>query len=314
MKVFEKLGVTDNTDDLINSISYNINKVILDESPYFNKVKGIEDYQKLKFINTEYGNCATFYIDKKHNTCLSWLSNETLIKVNNIICSEYDYKALRMNKDYITHSEYKIQNDKVVGHFEFTFFHVYDEYSDNFNYHIYFYDKEYTYNQLKSIVQHELNHIHKNIKIKREISYTIAYENLVNMFSKSNSITSQIAYILYVTCIQDERNAHVEQFYREIENKDPNTSYIWKKINKILNDIDFYESKLNDGLNKILYNNLNLICKELFNIKSDDPNIFCKKLFKFVKNNINKTKRLMLRTLALYESEDDIFYNKNIRY
>lgn len=313
MKIFEKLGVTNNSDDIINSISFNISKVILSEIPYFNVVKGIEDYQNLKFEKTKYGNQVTFYIDKKHNTCLSWLSNDTKIKVNNIICNEYEYEILKSNKDFMTYSEYKLKNDKIVGYFEFTFFHVFDEHTDDIP-NVYFYNKRYTYNQLKSIVQHELNHVHKNTKIKRDIKYNEAYQKLVDIFSVGNSITSQIAYILYVTCIQDERNAHVEQFYREVENKDPNTSDIWKKINKFSDNLKFFEYKLNNGLDKNIYSNLKNICLELFNIKSNDPSLFCQKLFKFIKFNINKTKRLMLRTLSLYEDEDDIFYNRNIRY
>ena len=313
MKIFEKFGVTNNSDDIVNSIAFNVNKAIIIDIPHFSDIHGIEKYQNVKIAETKYGNNVTFYIDRKHNTCLDWLSDKTQIKVNNVICSDYEYNLLRTNNDLLTYSSYEIYDGKVVGYFEFTFFHVYDEYSDGIP-DIYFHNTKYTHNQLKSIIQHELNHIHKHTKIKRNDDYDNAYEKLVDICSSDNSITSQIAHILYMTCVQDERNAHVEQFYREAEKQDPNTSQIWKKINKISNDLDFYEQKINDGLDVIIYNKLKDICLVMFNINTKNSKTFCQKLFKFIRFNIDKTKRLMLRTLNLYESTNEIYYNKIIRH
>ena len=67
------------------------------------------------------------------------------------------------------------------------------------------------------------------------------------VLSHGNSYVAHLSNLLYKYCIGDERNALIEQFYKEVENKDPNTSQIYINLKNDLrhirlnkNDIHIY--------------------------------------------------------------------------
>ena len=234
MKLFEKLGVTDNTDDLIDSIASDISYV----SHKNISIKTLKEYFGARNIAVKDDmnvRNVKFKIDKRHNTCSSWLSNSTEIIVNVINCKDYQ-EYMNLYHEYKNSSNIKKYGNKIKGLIEISIFNVEDEYG---GWGTYFYNELFDYKILKSILQHELNHLHKNISIKNPSKeYSDAYALLTDKLKERN-MYGTFAYILYVTCIQDERNAYVEQFYREFSHKDPYTSKIYNKVVSFQDEVEF---------------------------------------------------------------------------
>ena len=313
MKIFEKLGVTDNTDDLIDSIirdisyicypritEYNVKEYLGNRNFIFNKSKNV--------INIK------FKIDAKHNTCFTWLSNSSSINLNIINCKDYnEYNELKYV--YGNSSIFKKAHNKIKGIITLSIFNVTTEFG---GWGTYINNELMDDKNLKSIIQHELNHIHKNINYKNtDENYNDYYGRLMIKIHE-NGIVGTFAYMLYVTCIQDERNAHIEQFYREVQNKDPYSSKIYNKIISFYNEIEFLKRRKNlSNLVNSIYINFAHICKNMFGIKYKDKEDFIEKFIKLLEDNVNKTRKLMHRTLSLYESYDDIveyYPNRYRRY
>lgn len=299
MKIFEKLGVTENTESLIESIYEDIlyyYKTFGNKHLTFQIVDKEKEDRYIDLKHKDYYDIISFYINDKENT-LDFISNESIIKLNIVYCNNIeDYHIYKRNNKFkISIASIKLSELGIISEINLTIFDI--------NGKPLFNNKELSLDNFYPIMQHEINHIHKRIEFFNNKDFDNLYSELMQ-FKNGNSVISYISHYLYKYCIGDERNAHIEQFYREVKDKDPKTSNIYNEIKT--------DKKILVSFNKpvyinAIYKNKDFVdfCNRMFSIKKNNAEDFCKTLFEFIEKKMNITRKKMLRTLSLYESLEE---------
>lgn len=246
----EEKGISVNTKPTIDYIKklckQSINAAYHDSFDYWLKVYPIA--KPGKRLNTQ-ENCIDYFflydLPKVQDT-LVWLSNLSTIM---IICRKYQNKNhLKQNlnkrpslssifltddntmKDFMSLADYDFLSQYIpqvipnytdssytgtknsIAHLNINFSFLSDNIYENLycgNLLINIKDLS----ELDSIIQHELNHIHKSKSIYTD-EYLSSYKEMLNLRTKENPVITDFVNIAY-HCIPDECNAFVEQCYKE---------------------------------------------------------------------------------------------------
>ena len=174
--------------------------------------------------------------------------------------------------------------------------------------------------KLAAVIQHEFNHMRSgtrqvfdNIqdsekKAQRKNTYEKAYANLIGLMTSSIGLSPHIAYGIYRYCIREERKAHVEQFYNEMNTVGIKNSEIY---NSALKDKEFFE-RLKPAVDKPIadnvYDRVYSIYTNLFGnarVYTKEQSVaFINHLIKLILTNIEKSLKLYQRAAEIKETAD----------
>ena len=349
--------VSETIDDSLQQHYHNENNTYISKMPIIEKQQVFSNIKKEKdFTNYYYSYILPIVVNVP-----SWLSNNTFI---NISCNVYNdeiiwkndksinkkgsissyfvkdnihLKKLMNNKkidsNYINFVQSILQNNnptnQIIGIIDITlsFYDPYDEICISGK--IIKATNDLELNDLRPLIQHELNHIHKNKNILTS-DYLREYNKLIKLQRKQNKqqYITDLSNIIYY-CIPNEMGAFVEQFYKEyqknktdIEQQDSSISKkdvrrdavlasdTWKKIQTL--EITLNNIKNEPINNALVYSTFKNIMKELVNYyfnKEFTSDEFANVLLNFLSNQLEKFKKKCTRTTVLLESYNDYYYS-----
>ena len=302
-KLYEKQGVTLNLIPITEYIVEFIKKI---SSRQLSNVKKNAYTMKILHDSLKDTIVATFKIDAKINTT-SWLSNNT-----NVFYKCDIYKNRNDMDDHCYDSEAFISNpqkDKVTEEISATIT-IHEVMTDDWKN---IYEMPYSYigekkiyddNDLKAVVQHELTHCYLGYKKDiPEVEDAIEQIHNVRNMRGIGLPTYKLADCLYRYCIEDERNAFVQQHYIEyrIPGQYEYTS-VWKNLNS---DYKFFTEKFvpikhsekERQLNKQLYDKIYKYLKPI-------AEVLLSKKFKYISDSYEFTCELInevIRKMAVFK-------------
>ena len=324
------LGISNLIDDIADIINDLLQNICIGSDLSWDKEEIIYNFsypnlrKKVKIDNTDEGYDIyklKFTIDSTRNLT-SWLSNDTDIELNILVYPEFKNKSLNVYNNSGIGTTYDIENNKSIGHIVINFELFKDKkMSINCGYKIVLGNYQINLRNnivLKSLLQHEFNHIHKTNFFKETDERDIAYEALLRYVgARSNDICTIFANGIYKYCLGDERNAHLEQFCKEYDKKTLSSSDVW--ISTIEDNEKFYKqfANISEKDKNKLYRHLYWICEVVLptvTIK-ETPISFCNKLKNDIMFNIEKFLNLLERAADMMkninENYNQLFYKIN---
>lgn len=324
------LGISNLIDDISNIIIDLLQNICIGSDLEWSKEEIIYGFsypnlrKKIKVNITDEGYDTyqlKFTIDPTRNLT-SWLSNDTVIEINILVYPDSKNKPLNVYNISGIGTTYIIENNKSVGHIAINLeLFANEKMSINCGYKIVLGNYEINLRNgivLKSLLQHEFNHIHKSNFFEETEERDIAYTALLRYVSaRSNDICTIFANGIYKYCLGDERNAHVEQFCKEYDKKSLSSSDVWTST--IKDNEKFYKefANISEKDKNKLFKHLYRICEVLLPTvtKKETPISFCNKLKNDIIFNIEKFLDLLERAADMMkninENYNQLYYRNN---
>lgn len=254
-----------------------------------------------------------------------WLSPETEIVVDLCIYNETAYEGkIRANAGAELLSVVEDSNGKYKGKI-CIWIDSYRDFNTTWKVEVFWLGENIKFSlsdngKLSAVIQHEFNHMRSGTKqifdniqdsekrTQRKNAYEKSYANLIGLMTSSVGLSPQIAYGIYRYCIREERKAHVEQFYNEMNTVGLKNSEIYSSAVK---DREFFE-KLKTAVDKPIadkvYDRIYSIYTGLFgNAKAytkEQSTAFTNHLIKLILTNIEKSLKLYQRAASVKENTD----------